>query len=130
MSDVMLLGVLRMPMNYPFDELTHVQVVARCRQAADRIESDKEEIAELKRQLEEVQPKVCCGEFAACRIENCVPRLQHCLAEEQKNAERMRVAIIEMYNDWQKGDFSLSTLAQCDFRSAVEAAITSTKPKP
>ena len=42
MSDVMLLGVLRMPMDFPFDKLTHVQVVSRCREAAERIEATNE----------------------------------------------------------------------------------------
>ena len=55
MSDVMLLGVLRMPMDFPFDELTHIQVVSRCREAADRIESDTRRIEDLERQLAECQ---------------------------------------------------------------------------
>ena len=37
MSDVMLIGVLRMPMYYPPDEIIFNQIVSRCRQAADRI---------------------------------------------------------------------------------------------
>ena len=41
MSDVMLIGVLRMPMDYPPDEIIFSQIVSRCRQAAERIEKDK-----------------------------------------------------------------------------------------
>ena len=41
MSDVMLLGVLRMPMDYPLNVITFTQIVSRCREAADRIEADK-----------------------------------------------------------------------------------------
>ncbi len=41
MSDVMLIGVLRMPMDYPPDEIIFTQIVSRCRQAAERIEKDK-----------------------------------------------------------------------------------------
>lgn len=40
MSDVMLIGVLRMPMDYPLNEIVFSQLVSRCREAADRIESD------------------------------------------------------------------------------------------
>jgi hypothetical protein len=41
MSDVMLIGVLRMPIDYPPDEIIFTQIVSRCREAADRIEKDK-----------------------------------------------------------------------------------------
>jgi len=41
MSDVMLLGILRMPMDYPLDAVTFTQVVSACRQAADRIEANE-----------------------------------------------------------------------------------------
>jgi len=41
MSDVMLLGILNMPLDYPLDELTHIQLVSACREAAVRIEADK-----------------------------------------------------------------------------------------
>ena len=51
MSDVMLLGVLRMPMDDP-DPLTLYQFVATARQAADRIESDA---AELTRKSDAIQ---------------------------------------------------------------------------
>lgn len=51
MSDVMLLGVLRMPMDNP-DPMTLRQFVARARQAACRIEADSDEIDELRAECE------------------------------------------------------------------------------
>jgi hypothetical protein len=48
MSDVMLLGVLRMPMPDNPDALTLRQFVSRAQQAACRIEADTDEISELK----------------------------------------------------------------------------------
>ena len=41
MSDVMLIGILNMPMDYPLDQLTFTQLVSTCRRAANRIEGDK-----------------------------------------------------------------------------------------
>jgi hypothetical protein len=48
MSDVMLLGVLRMPMPESPDPMTLRQFVSRARQAADRIEADGDEIQRLR----------------------------------------------------------------------------------
>ena len=48
MSDLMLLGVLRMPMPDNPDAMTLRQFVDRARQAADRIEADGAEIARLR----------------------------------------------------------------------------------
>lgn len=50
MSDVMLLGILRMPIEYS-DTLSVMQLVGRARQAADRIEEDAEEIERLRSEL-------------------------------------------------------------------------------
>ncbi len=44
MSDVILLGILNMPLDYPLNQLTHIQLVSTCRQAAVRIESDKKSL--------------------------------------------------------------------------------------
>lgn len=49
MSDVMLLGVLRMPQELLTSELSLLQFIDRARQAADRIEDDAERIEALKR---------------------------------------------------------------------------------
>ena len=51
MSDVMLLGVLRMPVPYPVDAMWLHQFVDRARQAADRIEADAAEIERLRAAL-------------------------------------------------------------------------------
>lgn len=50
MSDAMLLGILRMPMDEP-DFLTLEQFVKRSRQAADRIESLKSVLIEVRDRL-------------------------------------------------------------------------------
>ena len=54
MSDVMLLGVLRMPLPSPVDPLTLAQFVGRARQAASRIEADAAEIERLRDALEAI----------------------------------------------------------------------------
>lgn len=55
MSDVMLLGVLRMPIPDSPDPLTLHQFVSRARQAADRIESDADEIERLRAEVESLR---------------------------------------------------------------------------
>ena len=52
MSDVMLLGVLRMPMPDAPDQMTLRQFVSRARQAACRIEADTDELEELRAKCE------------------------------------------------------------------------------
>lgn len=51
MSDTMLLGVLRMPIPPQPESMMLTQFVCRAREAADRIESDAETIAELRAEL-------------------------------------------------------------------------------
>jgi hypothetical protein len=51
MSDVMLLGVLRMPMPENPDPLTLAQFVSRARQAADRIEADAAKLDRMDEEL-------------------------------------------------------------------------------
>ena len=51
MSDTMLLGVLRMPVNDRGD-LRLMQLISRAREAADRIERDADRIAELEARIE------------------------------------------------------------------------------
>ena len=52
MSDIMLLGVLRMPVNFQFtdnsDELVWMQVKSRMIEAADRIESNEKDLTALR----------------------------------------------------------------------------------
>lgn len=55
MSDVMLLGVLRMPIPDKPDFITLLQFVARAREAADRIESDAKEIKRLKSEVSRLE---------------------------------------------------------------------------
>ena len=57
MSDAMLLGVLRMPVNEN-DPLFMGQFVSRAREAANRIESDAREITTLRQQLEQAEARV------------------------------------------------------------------------
>ena len=75
MSDIMLLGILNMPLDYPLDELTHIQLVSACREAAARIiklenvettnarlvediQIHKKRIAELEATVEQMK---CCN---------------------------------------------------------------------
>jgi hypothetical protein len=52
MSDVMLLGVLRMPYDLAMsDDLSRIQFHGRAQQAADRIEADDAAIAQLQQQV-------------------------------------------------------------------------------
>jgi predicted metal-dependent phosphoesterase TrpH len=53
MSDVMLLGVLRMPISDEPDAMTLRQFVGRARQAADRIEADAIELERLTKERDE-----------------------------------------------------------------------------
>jgi len=55
MSDVMLIGVLRMPIPDNPDPLTLNQFVSRARQAADRIESDAAKLKELSAEVERLR---------------------------------------------------------------------------
>ena len=54
MSDVMLFGVLRIPVTADTDALTIHLFASRAREAADRIESDAKEIERLRSALQEV----------------------------------------------------------------------------
>jgi len=58
MSDTMLLGVLRMPIGDNPDPITLAQFVDRARQAADRIESDTEEIERLREDYQRIISEV------------------------------------------------------------------------
>jgi len=44
------------------------------------------------------------------------------LAAAEKENERIRISVTEMWNDWKKDDFDLPKLAQLDLRSVMEAA--------
>ncbi len=55
MSDVMLLGVLRMPLPEEPDQVTLAQFQARACEAADRIERDAAEIERLREALERIE---------------------------------------------------------------------------
>ena len=73
MSDVMLLGVLRMPMPDEPDPMTLRQFVSRARQAACRIEADADELAELRAERERLREA-----------------LRHIADPQMRNAESMR----------------------------------------
>ena len=57
MSDTMLLGVLRMPMDNP-TPLQLAQFITRARQAASQIEADAKEIEWLKAKLAETESQL------------------------------------------------------------------------
>jgi hypothetical protein len=62
MSDVMLLGVLRMPVPFPVDAVWLHQFVDRARQAADRVEADAAEIERLRALC--LDYAMACGELS------------------------------------------------------------------
>lgn len=71
MSDMMLLGVLRMPYEVAMsNELSRLQFHQRAQSAADRIEADADRIAELERQ---VAVLVDALEYAIPYLKACVP---------------------------------------------------------
>ena len=88
MSDLMLLGVLRMPMDNP-DPLTLHQFVGRARQAADRIEADAKEIdrltAELAQAMKERSRAIAVGSDMEQEVERL--REQLALAESVRAAQ-------------------------------------------
>lgn len=57
MDDLILLGVLRMPITYKSDQITLHQFVACAREAADRIEADSLEIERLRAEIEIAKTK-------------------------------------------------------------------------
>jgi hypothetical protein len=69
MSDVMLLGVLRMPMPDEPDTMTLRQFVSRARQAACRIEADADELAELRTECERLRAALAKANEQAERFE-------------------------------------------------------------
>ena len=95
MSDVMLLGVLRMPIPDAPDPMTLRQFVSRARQAACRIETDAEELAELR-----------------------------AVAEAEKSSRRMFAARLENMDQhgdkWLTVQAVLALLNDCDMLAALE----------
>ena len=71
MSDLMLIGVLRMPMD-DAGPLDVFQYVARGRQAADRIEADAAEIERLRAQVAALE--VDAGRYRLIREEMSIER--------------------------------------------------------
>lgn len=71
MSDVMLIGVLRMPTEMiTGDQISLHQFIGRARQAAGRIESDGAEIDRLRAALERAQMSLAgCGVISGCNTE-------------------------------------------------------------
>jgi hypothetical protein len=88
MSDLMLTGVLRMPMDNP-DPLTLRQFVDRARQAADRIEADAKGIdrltAELAQAMKERSRAITVGSDMEQEVERL--REQLALAESVRAAQ-------------------------------------------
>lgn len=79
MSDMMLLGVLRMPADCWLDEeLDKSQRHARYIQAADRIEQQAAEIARLSRQLEEMR-EICERYFVDAMIQPYAGANRECM---------------------------------------------------
>ena len=90
MSDVMLLGVLRMPMPDDPDQLTLRQFVDRARQAADRIEADAAKLGRMDAELRnERDPRAVVQR--ALLMAAMLPRNQ------EKPAGSVRAAAVELF---------------------------------
>lgn len=90
MSDVMLLGVLRMPMPENPDPLTLRQFVDRARQAADRIEADAAKLDRIDDELRnERDPRTMVQR--ALLMAAMLPRNQ------DKPAGAVRAAAVELF---------------------------------
>jgi hypothetical protein len=75
MSDTMLLGVLRMPVNYVGGPLSPMaQLVARAREAADRIESDAIELARLRAENDKLRTACESAREALSELIDPLPR--------------------------------------------------------
>lgn len=61
MSDLMLLGVLRMPVTTSSEPLTLSQFIGRAREAADRIEADADKIQQLQARVLELEAQCEAG---------------------------------------------------------------------
>lgn len=79
MSDVMLLGVLRLPLEcWTDDQLFKMQQQSRCVEAADRIEADADRIERLQSQVAELRGALhklsAVMEHGVCLNEDGSPR--------------------------------------------------------
>ena len=116
MSDVMLLGVLRIPITADSDALTIHQFASRAREAADRIESDAKEIERLRADLENSRAEAV---LAICSV--VAGERERCQNESLKaNEYAMRLAVslhAKHYADveqWKPLPDTLGLLTQID----------------
>ena len=96
MSDVMLLGVLRIPITADSDALTIHQFASRAREAADRIESDAKEIERLRADLENARAEAVLAVNAAVAAERerwaAIARQHEALATDLNGAREAATA--------------------------------------
>lgn len=88
MSDLMLLGVLRMPVSPQSDELTLRQYINRGRQAADLIEQQQALIADLEQRNKELAATVEEIRHNFIMLESC-----HLNSEWNENFAKLRAVI-------------------------------------
>ena len=112
MSDVMLLGVLRMPVNEN-DPMCMAQFVSRAREAADRIESDADEITRLQAENEALREGMRKVNATSERHER-----EMYLAKDE--AEALRAALEDIVNQVERD----TAMGLCSVTSGcIEAAL-------
>jgi peptidoglycan hydrolase CwlO-like protein len=105
MSDIMLLGILRMPIDYPPNEIIFMQVIQTCREAADRIEADSRKIAELEKQINDL--RIDCKATHKCLNETMAynTELEKEIAKGQKAIEAMEKMAFNRQR-WARGEIT------------------------
>ncbi len=98
MSDVMLLGVLRMPMTDDPDPVMMRQFVERARQAACRIEADADEIAELRGVVERLTAEIAS---LVARLDELQTNERRLIAEISDLHTVMIAAAEEIQEHWE-----------------------------
>lgn len=105
MSDLMLTGILRMPVTPQSDELTLTQYISCGRQAADLIEQQQQRIAELEHQLTQY------------RIDNL--KIKAYNNELSTTIDRLRDVVIDYYAEDITNKEALDELWRIHFASTV-----------
>jgi hypothetical protein len=139
MSDIMLIGVLNMPMPddpKELDILTWVQFLDRARQAAARIASDADEIERLREALANEQARgvhtchehcerpMCVMQRAITERDSIIERLRARLAEAERDAARYRyLRQVDRVEPWENLIMLRPIWSSLDIDAAIDAAM-------
>jgi hypothetical protein len=118
MSDLMLTGVLRMPMDNP-DPLTLRQFVDRARQAADRIEADAKEIDRLTAERDALREQLTLAETVRAAQ---VAGLMDGLAKLEQDAARYWwLRDVASSSDWEYIGHQLAANTDAEIDASIAA---------